>query len=74
MDLTTPANTADVPQEWLNGLMWNIAMEMAPEFDCPPPRWTMIKEMAGVKLDLIQSYDRESEPIYFGMGTDEAQR
>jgi hypothetical protein len=74
MDLTTPANTADVPQEWLNGLMWNIAMEMAPEFDCPPPRWAMIKEMAGVKLDLIQSYDRESEPIYFGMGTDEAQR
>jgi hypothetical protein len=74
MDLTTPANTADVPQEWLNGLMWNIGMEMAPEFDCPPPRWAMIKEMAATKLDLIQSYDRESEPIYFGMGTDEAQR
>jgi hypothetical protein len=74
MDLTTPANTADLPQEWLNGLMWNIAMEMAPEFDCPPPRWAMIKEMASTKLDLIQSYDRESEPIEFGMGYDEAAR
>jgi hypothetical protein len=74
MDLTTPANTADLPQEWLNGLMWNIALEMAPEFDCPPPRWQMIKEMAGIKLDLIQSYDREPEPIYFGMEFDQAQR
>ena len=74
MDLTTPANTADLPQEWLNGLMWNIAMEMAPEFDCPPPRWAMIKEMAAIKLDLIQSYDREPEPIEFGLSYDEAQR
>lgn len=74
MDLTTPATTADLPQEWLNGLMWNIAMEMAPEFDVTPNRWTMIKEMAASKLDLIQSYDRETEPIYFGMSFDEARR
>lgn len=73
-DLTSPANTADMPQEWLNGLMWNIALEMGPEFDVPPPRWSMIKEMAASKLDLIQSYDREPEPILFGMGYDEAQR
>lgn len=74
MDLTSPANTADIPQEWLNGLMWGIAKEMAPEFDCPPQRFGMIKQMADEKLDLIQSYDREPEPIYFGMAYDEAQR
>ena len=74
MDLTTPANTADLPQEWLNGLMWNIAKEMAPEFDVPPPRWAMINQMAAEKLDLIQSYDREPEPIYFGVSYDQAQR
>ena len=74
MDLTTPANTADVPQEWLNGLRWGIAKEMAPEFDCPPPRFAMISQMAAEKLDLIQSYDREPEPIFFGMDYDQAQR
>lgn len=74
MDLTTPSNTADIPQEWCNGLMWNIALEMAPEFDVPPPRFTMIQTMADRKLDLIQSYDRESEPIEFGMSYDEAAR
>ena len=74
MDLTTPANTADLPQEWLNGLMWNIAKEMGPEFDIPPQRWAMINQMASEKLDLIQSYDRESEPIYFGISFDQSQR
>jgi len=73
-DLTTPANTADLPQEWLNGLIWNIAKEMAQEYDVPPPRWQMINQMAAEKLDLIQSYDREPEPIYFGMSYDEAER
>jgi hypothetical protein len=73
-DLTTPANTADLPQEWINALTWNIAKEMGPEYDLPPPRWTMINQMAAEKLDLAQSYDRESEPIYFGMSFDEAQR
>ncbi len=74
MDLTTPANTADLPQEWVNGLMWNIAKEMAPEFDCPPQRWAMIQQMAAEKRDLIQGYDREPEPVLFGMDYDEAQR
>lgn len=74
MDLTTPANTADVPQEWINALLWNIAQEMGPEFDVPPQRWTIIKDQAASKLDLAQGFDRESEPIYFGMTFDEAQR
>jgi hypothetical protein len=74
MDLTTPANTADLPQEWLNGLMWNLCLEMAPEYDVPPQRWQMIVQMAATKLSLIQSYDRESEPIEFGLSYDEAQR
>lgn len=74
MDLTSPANTADIPQEWLNGLMWNLALEMAPEFDIPPQRWEMIAKMAAIKLDLIQSYDREPEPILFGMDYDQTRR
>lgn len=74
MDLTTPANTADLPQEWANGLMWAIAKEMAPEFDVPPVRWQMINKMAAEKLDLIQGYDRDPEPIYFGFDYDSTRR
>lgn len=73
-DLDSIANTTDVPQEWLNAVMWNLAKEMAPEFDVPPPRWTMITQMAAEKLDLVQSFDRDPEPILFGMSYDEAAR
>lgn len=74
MDVNTPANTIDFPQEWVNACGWNLAKEMAPEYDCPQTRWQIIKSEAAEKLDLVQNYDRESEPIYFGMSYDEAQR
>jgi hypothetical protein len=74
MDINTPANTVDFPQEWINALGWNLAKEMGPEFDCPPQRWAIILQESEKKLDLVQGFDRESEPIYFGMSYDEAQR
>ena len=74
MDLNTPANTIDFPQEWVNACGWNLAKEMGPEYDVPPQRWAIILSEADKKLDLVQSYDRESEPIYFGMDYDQAQR
>ena len=74
MDINTPANTVDFPQEWINAIGWNLAKEMGPEFDCPPQRWAIILQESEKKLDLVQGFDRESEPIYFGMSYDEAQR
>ena len=74
MDINTPANTIDFPQEWINACGWNLAREMGPEYDVPPPRWQIILTEAERKLELAQNYDRESEPIYFGMDFDQAQR
>jgi len=74
MDINTPANTVDFPQEWVNAIGWNLAKEMGPEFDVPPQRWAIILQQAQEKLDLVQGFDRESEPIYFGMNYDEARR
>jgi hypothetical protein len=66
-DFNTVANTADFPQEWINALIWNGAIEMAPEFDVPPARFTMIQNRAAYWLDLAQNYDRETEPVEFTM-------
>ena len=66
-DFNTVSNTADFPQEWLGALLWNGALEMAPEYDVPPARYQMIQQRAGYWLDLAQNYDRESEPIEFTM-------
>lgn len=60
-------DTSDMPQEWLNALTWNLSQEMGPEFDIPPPRWQIIQSQAAQKLDMVQSWDRESEPIEFGI-------
>ena len=74
MDINTPANTVDFPQEWINAIGWNLAKEMGPEFDVPPPRWQIILSEAEKKLDLVQGFDRETEPIYFGVSYDQAAR
>ena len=69
-DFTAVTETADIPQEWLSCLVWNLAAELAPGFDMPPPRYAMIKSAAMEKLELVQGWDRESEPIYFILGED----
>lgn len=74
MDLVNPANTMDFPQEWALCLEWNLAVLMAPTFDVPPQRFQMLQGMASTTLDVAVSWDREPEPIYFGMDLDQAQR
>jgi hypothetical protein len=65
-DWTTPANTADLPQEWSNALIWNLAQEMMLDFSVSDRRATMIALMAAKKLELVQGFDREDQSIYFG--------
>lgn len=70
-DFTSSANTPDLPQEWLDALVWNLAYKMAPEYDCPPQRYAMLKEQAAVSLDLVMGWDREPESYLFGFNTDQ---
>lgn len=71
-DFNDPANTGDIPQEWINTLTWNLAKEMGLDFSVPPPRWAIIIKQAEEKLEMAQGFDRESEPVYFGMNYDQA--
>lgn len=65
-DLVSSTSTVDIPQEWLNCLEWNLAKEWGPSFEVPPAKWDRILLMAREKLDLVQSWDRESEAVQFG--------
>lgn len=74
-DMTTnPTQTGDFPIEWINTCVWNLAMEMAPEFDMPPQRWAMLKEQADAKLEMVRGWDREPEAIEFGFDYDQTSR
>lgn len=65
-DFTTAANIPDLPQEWLDALIWNLAMKWGPEFDITPNRYAMIKEQAISSLDNVSGWDREPESYLFG--------
>lgn len=73
MDFNNPGDTPDMPQEWINALRWNLARELGPSYTIPEQQWQRIVSMADAKLNLVADYDRESEPIQFGLGVDESQ-
>lgn len=69
-DFISPTNTGDFPQEWINPLIWNLSKELAPSYGVPEATWARIKEMADNYALLALSYDRESEPVQFGLDLD----
>jgi len=70
-DFVTSANTPDLPNEWLDAIVWNLALKLALEYDTPPQRYEMLKEQAVSSLDLVMGWDREPESIYFGVNFDQ---
>jgi len=73
-DFNTQADTADLPQEWISTLRYNLAVELAPEYDCPMQRFQMIKALADEKLEMCRFWDREPEPVLFGVSYDPSSR
>jgi hypothetical protein len=66
-DFLNPNNIADCPQEWLNAIIWNLAVEMAPEYDVPTEVFSRVQQMAAQKLALVAGFDREPESVNFGV-------
>lgn len=70
-DFNTSGNTPDLPQEWIDTLIFNLAVVMAPEYDCPPQRYQMLQGQAAMYLDDVTGWDREPESTYFGVNFDQ---
>jgi hypothetical protein len=70
-DFNTAGNTPDLPQEWIDTLIFNLAVVMAPEYDCPPQRYQMLVTQAAQYLDDVTGWDREPESTYFGVNFDQ---
>lgn len=66
-DFFAPGDTMDFPQEWVSPLLWALARDLMGLYDTPVQRQQYIMKMAADYADLAISYDRESEPIQFGM-------
>ncbi len=70
-DFSAPGNNPDLPQEWLDFLIWGLAEKMAAEADCPAERYAMIKEQASAAFDVVSGFDREPESYLFGVDMDQ---
>lgn len=70
-DFSTLANTADFPQEWISTLIFNLAVEIAPEYGVPPAVFAQVKALADQKLQRMEGWDREPESVFFGVNTDQ---
>lgn len=70
-DFLTSANNPDLPQEWLDPLVWNLAYRMAPEYPVPSKLYEMVKEQAVLTLQNVMGFDREPESYLFGVNADQ---
>jgi len=64
-DFNAAGDNADVPTEWLQALIWNLAEQMAPEFDVPPNKFSMIQVMATKYLAEVTWSEEENTSLTF---------
>jgi len=73
-DFLTTDDAPDLPQEWVNCLDWNLALELCPRYSVPPERFDRISAMAQQKMTLMEGWDREFQSVYFGLSYDTTAR
>lgn len=59
-------DTADLPEEWNLPLEWCLAKQMGLGQAVSADRWMRIIAMAEEQLAIVEGWDRESQPVYFG--------
>ncbi len=73
-DFLTTDDAPDLPQEWINCLDWNLALELCPRYSVSADRWDRIQVMASSKLELVRGWDREPQSVYFQLSYDSTAR
>lgn len=64
-DFTATTETADVPAEWQEALVFNLAHRLIPSTGCPAARSKEIKELASQAFAIVFSHDREWHSTLF---------
>jgi len=58
-DFATVSDDFDMPQEWAEALVWNMAWRMCPAYQVPSKQVDQIKELALFSYDMIDGWDQE---------------
>jgi len=68
-DFDAAGDNPDLPQEWIDTLIFNLAVVMAPEYDVGTEKFAQIKLLADEYLDDLTGWDREADSIQFAPDT-----
>lgn len=66
-DFNAAGDNADLPQEWLQALIFNLSVVMAPEFGVPTERIAATKALADEYLSDMEGFDRDGDTVQFGV-------
>jgi hypothetical protein len=67
-DFDAAGDNPDLPVEWIDAMVYNLALLMAPEYDTPRDKMEGafgIGAMAVKYLDDVAGFDREAESVFF---------
>jgi hypothetical protein len=62
-DFTAAGDDADLPQEWIEAIVWNLAERLAVEYDAPDSKLVRIRERAAQYLAEVNWWERELTEI-----------
>lgn len=66
-DFSAAGDNPDLPQEWIETLIFNLALAKCPAYQVSGEQFAMIKDGAENRLDMLSGFDRENESIIFGV-------
>jgi hypothetical protein len=64
MDFDNASDNPDLPQEWFDALVYNLAISLCDEFDVPLEKQQSVALKAASYLEDVQGDDREGESLY----------
>lgn len=65
-DFDAASNNPQFPIEWANAIIWNLAVELAPEYALSLKERMLLKAEAKEKLETVLDYDVENASVIFG--------
>lgn len=69
-DFDNTTDNPDLPQEWIEAMVYNLAVRICPQYKREPPRTVLA--LAAQAYDIVAGFDRESS-VFMGMDYSRAQ-
>ena len=73
-DVADATEVLDLPVEWTNCIVRNLALEIAPEFGVTPVRYGILERRAQASMAVVIGWDVEPESSFFGCAFDPSAR